>query len=160
MGVAEALLPAYCEVCERLGFPAYSTKEKFAIMTRKDYFKDKCREYGVPTIREFDPANLDSVIYPAIVKPVDSCSSKGIRVAQNRLELEEAINYALQFSGSGKYLIEEYMTGDEVISYYVMQEAQAPAGSEQRAAWAGLRGTLVHRPWSARRPIQRETSGL
>lgn len=122
VGVAEALLPAYCEVCERLGFPAYSTKEKFAIMTRKDYFKDKCREYGVPTIREFDPANLDSVIYPAIVKPVDSCSSKGIRVAQNRLELEEAINYALQFSGSGKYLIEEYMTGDEVISYYVMQE--------------------------------------
>lgn len=37
---------------------------------------------------------------------------------------------------------------------------RAPAGSEQRAAWAGLRGTLVHRSWSARRPIQRETSGL
>ena len=37
---------------------------------------------------------------------------------------------------------------------------RAPAGSEQRAAWAGLRGTLVPGPWSVRRPIQRETSGL
>lgn len=122
VGVAEALLPAYCEVCERLGFPAYSTKDKFEIMTRKDYFKDKCREYGVPTIREYDPTNLESVVYPVIVKPVDSCSSKGIRVVYNREELEKAIKYALQFSNSGKYLIEEYMLGDEVISYYVMQD--------------------------------------
>lgn len=36
---------------------------------------------------------------------------------------------------------------------------RAPAGSEQRAAWAGLRGTLVPGPWPVR-PIQRETSGL
>ena len=121
VGVAEALLPAYCEVCERLGFPAYSTKDKFEIMTRKDFFKNKCWEYGVPTIREFDPYDLDSVIYPVIVKPVDNCSSKGIRVCQNRQELGEAIEYALLFSRLGKYLIEEYMVGDEVVSYYVMQ---------------------------------------
>ena len=124
VGVAEALLPAYCEVCKRLGFPAYSTKEKFEIMTRKDFFKSKCREYGVPTIREFDVDDLHSVIYPVIVKPVDSCSSKGIRVCQDRKELDAAITYALQFSASEKYLIEEYMQGDEVISYYVMQDGK------------------------------------
>ena len=122
VGVAESLLPAYCEVCERLGFPAYSTKDKFEIMIRKDYFKEKCREYGVPTIREYDPKDPNSVVFPAIVKPVDSCSSKGIRVVSNRAELDEAIEYALQFSNSGKYLIEEYMVGDEVISYYAIQD--------------------------------------
>lgn len=123
VGVAEALLPAYCEVCERLGMPCYSAKDKFSIMVRKDYFKEQCHKYGVPTIREYSIEEKDKISYPVIVKPVDSCSSKGIRVCQNEEELQEAIVYALQFSDSGKYLIEEYMTGDEVISYYVMQDA-------------------------------------
>lgn len=122
VGVAEALLPTYCEVCKRLGMPAYSTSEVFEVMIRKDYFKNECRKYGVPTIREYDPENLEDVVYPVIVKPVDSCSSKGIRVCQNREELDAAISYALEFSKSKRYLIEEYMCGDEVISYYVMQD--------------------------------------
>ena len=122
VGVAEALLPAYCDVCARLGFPAFSTKDIIKIMTRKDFFKQKCREYGVPTIKEFDPENIDSIVYPVIVKPVDSCSSKGIRVCQDRDQLDNAIKLALEFSASGKYLIEEYMIGDEVISYYVIQD--------------------------------------
>lgn len=121
VGVAEALLPAYCEVCERLGFPAYSTKDVFEFMIRKDMFKEKCREYGVPTIREYTTENINTANFPVIIKPVDSCSSKGIRVCNTREELEDDINYALSFSSSKKYLIEEYMQGDEVISYYVMQ---------------------------------------
>lgn len=122
VGVSEALLPAYCEVCKRLGFPAYSTTDKFKIMTRKDYFKESCRKYGVPTIREYDPSDIENIKFPVIVKPVDSCSSKGIRVCHNHDELKKAVQYALLFSNSKKYLIEEYMTGDEVISYYVIQD--------------------------------------
>jgi len=121
VGVAESILPAYCAVCERLGFPCYSTADKFETMVRKDFFKEKCREYGVPTIREYD-ADAADIKFPVIVKPVDSCSSKGIRVCQSADELQEDIEYALSFSRSKKYLIEEYMVGDEVISYYVMQE--------------------------------------
>lgn len=122
VGVAEAILPAYCEVCTRLGMPCYSTKEKFQIMLRKDYFKEKCREHNVPTIREYSVDEKEKIAYPVIVKPVDSCSSKGIRVCHNEDELLRAIEYALQFSNSKKYIIEEYMVGDEVISYYVMQD--------------------------------------
>ena len=122
VGVAEALLPAYCKVCERLGLPAYSTADRFEIMTRKDCFKRKCEEYGVPTVRAYDLSDLDSIIFPVVVKPVDSCSSKGIRVCRDQNELKMAVQYAVQFSRSGKYLIEEYMTGDEVIVYYVMQD--------------------------------------
>lgn len=120
VGVAESLLPAYCEVCKRLNMPCYSTIEKFQIMVRKDFFKNKCREYGVPTIREY--TINDKIVYPVIVKPVDSCSSKGIKVCHSEDELMNAINYAITFSKSGKYLIEEYMQGDEVISYYVIQD--------------------------------------
>lgn len=122
VGVAEALLPTYSKLCERLHFPHYSTEEKFQVMARKDLFKQKCREFHVPTIREYTIDQPDEIRFPVIVKPVDSCSSKGIRICHNWDELREAISYALSFSRSGKYLIEEYMTGDEVISYYVMQD--------------------------------------
>jgi biotin carboxylase len=111
------------EVCRRLGMPCLPlTADKFETMVRKDFFKEKCHEFGVPTISEYNPEYHDEVVFPVIVKPVDSCSSKGIRVCHNREELDNAITYALEFSKSGKYLIEEYMVGDEVISYYVMQE--------------------------------------
>ena len=122
VGVAEALLPAYCEVCRRLKLPCYSTADKFEIMVRKDLFKQKCREFGVPTIREYSPDEIGITDLPVIVKPVDSCSSKGIRVCQSLSELDADIDYALSFSESKQYLIEEYMQGDEVISYYVMQD--------------------------------------
>ena len=122
VGVAEALLPTYCEVCKRLDLPCYSTVDKFGIMARKDYFKQKCREYDVPTIKEYRYDELEEGCYPVIVKPVDSCSSKGIRICYNKEDVENAIPYALRYSKSRKYLIEEYMVGDEVVSYYVMQE--------------------------------------
>lgn len=122
VGVAEALLPAYCELCKRLKMPCYSTPEKFDIMVNKDLFKNKCRKYGVPTIKEYTLEDKDIIEYPVIVKPVDSCSSKGISICQNEEELKKGIEFALQFSVSNKYLIEQYMKGDEVISYYVMQD--------------------------------------
>lgn len=122
VGVAEALLPTYCEVCNRLNMPCYSTSEIFDVMVRKDYFKEQCRKYGVATIDEYNIDQIDKIQYPVIVKPIDSCSSKGITVCTNREELERGIKYATSFSKNGKYLIETYMTGDEVISYYVIQD--------------------------------------
>lgn len=122
VGVAESLLPAYCKVCEQLKMPCYSTIEKFNIMVNKDFFKEKCREYNVPTIEEYSIEKMDEIKYPVIVKPVDSCSSKGITVCHNIEELKEGIKYAISYSDSGKYIIEKYMMGDEVISYYVIQD--------------------------------------
>lgn len=122
VGVAEALLPAYCEVCARLNLPSYSTLDKFEIMVRKDLFKQKCRDFGVPIIREYDFNYLDEIQFPVIVKPVDSCSSKGIRICYNFEDLKDAKSYALEYSHSGRLIVEEYMTGDEVISYYVIQD--------------------------------------
>lgn len=120
VGVAESLLPAYCQLCTRMNMFCYSTAEIFETMVRKDFFKNKCREFGVPTIREYTLE--DNIKYPVIVKPVDSCSSKGIRICNDYKELNNAISYALNYSKSGKYIIEEYMNGDEVISYYVIQD--------------------------------------
>ena len=122
VGVAEALLPSYCELCQRLNMPCYSSVDKFNIMVNKSLFKDKCREYGVPTIDEYTINQKEKIEYPVIVKPVDSCSSKGITICYDEEELNKGISFALQNSKSKKYLIERYMSGDEVIAYYVMQD--------------------------------------
>jgi biotin carboxylase len=124
VGVAEALMPFYFEVCKRLGYPCFATLEQFEIMVSKDKFKTLCRKYDVPVVPEFSKTNLDTVNYPVVVKPVDSCSSKGISVCFNREELDLGINKALGFSRSGEMLIEKYMNGDEVVIYYIIQNSE------------------------------------
>lgn len=123
VGVAEALIPTYCKVCENLDYPCFATLEQFEIMIKKDKFKAVCRDYGVPVVEEYDVTNLDSVKYPAVVKPVDSCSSKGVSICNNRVELDVAINKALSYSNSKKIIIEKYMSGLEVVIYYVIQDS-------------------------------------
>ncbi len=124
VGVAEALIPTYCKVCEKLGYPCFATMEQFEIMIKKNKFKDTCRKYGVPVVEEYSKDDLDSVVYPAVVKPVDSSSSKGVSICQNREELEIAIEKALSFSPSKNILIERYMDGLEVIMYYIIQDGE------------------------------------
>lgn len=122
VGVAEALIPTYCKVCEKLGYPCFASLEQFEIMIKKDKFKNTCREYGVPVVAEYSLDNLDEIKYPVVVKPVDSSSSKGISICSNRSELDPAIEKALSFSPSKTLLIEKYMDGLEVIMYYIIQD--------------------------------------
>lgn len=124
LGVAEALLPSYCELCARLNLPCFIQPEQIEVMSVKDRFKRLCRQYGVPVVEEYAPDSLGAVRLPAVVKPVDSCSSRGISVCTAPAELEAAVERALSFSRSGRYLIERYMTGDEVVIYYVIQDGE------------------------------------
>ncbi len=125
VGVAESLIPSYCKVCEKLNYPCFAGLEQFEIMINKDKFKNTCRQYDVPVVDEFSPDNLDAIVYPVVVKPVDSCSSKGVYICQNRHELEVGIENALSFSPSKTLLIEKYMAGLEVIEYYVIKDGEA-----------------------------------
>ena len=93
------------ELCQRMGLPFYATKEQIDITKSKDQFKDACRAFGVPVVREYTRENVQ---YPCVVKPVDSYSAKGITICKNEAELEEGIEFALRFSKSKKY-IEKYM---------------------------------------------------
>lgn len=121
VGVAEALIPSYCEVCKRLNYPCFASLDQFEIMIKKDKFKSVCRQYEVPVVHEFSVDNYDEIVYPVVVKPVDSSSSKGVSICKDRKELNVAIEKALSFSPSKKILIEKYMSGLEVVIYYVIQ---------------------------------------
>jgi len=127
LGVAEALSIPYFRLCERLGMPSFANEEIFVLLTDKFRFKQTCRQYDVPVVPEFDVKNgedLSAVIYPVVVKPVDGCSSKGISICRNDVELKEGIEKALSFSRQKKILVEKYMTSGEVVIYYAFQDGE------------------------------------
>lgn len=129
VGVAEALLPTYYELCKDLDLPCYSDLDLLQTMADKKRFKEVCRQYDVPVVEEYmieygDEESYKKVKLPVVVKPVDSCSSKGISVCNTYEELVVGIEKALTFSKSKTLLIEKYMTGEEVIVYYIFQEGE------------------------------------
>lgn len=123
-GNVDLLLPYYATICEKIGLPSYATYEQFCLMTDKIEFKKVCRKYNVPVIEEYtyEQAKDDSIKYPVIVKPVDSSGSRGISVCGNLEELELGIEKALSYSPSKRYIIEKYMSGEEIVIYYYFQD--------------------------------------
>lgn len=126
VGLSERLLETYCRLCARIGAPCYCTLEQIAVFCDKIAFKQKCREYGIPVVNDYSVS--DEIPYPVLVKPADSSGSKGISVCHNREELLDAIERAKSFSHSRRYLIEDYLDGDQVtVNYTVIDGTPYPS---------------------------------
>lgn len=121
VGFNDMLLPYYAAICQRTGLPCYGTKEQFETLIAKDQYKALCRQFGVPTIPEYD-INDEHIKYPVLVKPVDSSGSRGITICHNRQELDEAVEIGRKASKTGKVLIERYMDGREVTVFWTFQD--------------------------------------
>lgn len=121
VGFNDMLLPYYAEICEEAGLPCYGTKEQFETLIAKDQYKALCRQFGVPTIPEYD-INDEDIRYPVLVKPVDSSGSRGITICNNRKALEEAVEVGKKASKTGRVLIERYMDGREVTVFWTFQD--------------------------------------
>ena len=123
-GNVDMLLPYYAQICSRLSLPCYGRLEHFQIMTDKKRFKELCKQYGVPVVQEYTDLEIkqNAIFYPVIVKPIDSSGSRGISICRNKAELEKGIQKALSFSPGKQYIVERYMTGEEVVLYYYFQD--------------------------------------
>ena len=121
VGFNDMLLPYYADICSKAGLPCYGTKEQFETLIAKDRYKALCRQFGVPTITEYDINDTD-IKFPVLVKPVDSSGSRGITICHNREELETAVETGRKASKTGKVLIERYMDGREVTVFWTFQD--------------------------------------
>ncbi len=97
------------QLSQILGLRYYATQEQIDITKSKIDFKNLCKKYGVPTVKEY---SLENISFPCVVKPSDSYSAKGITICYEGAELAPAIEHALRFSASKSYLIEKYMSPD------------------------------------------------
>ena len=57
--------------------------------------------------------------FPVIVKPVDGSSAAGVHICWNAEELAQGYADAQSVSKSGQVLIEKYLTGQEISTYFV-----------------------------------------
>lgn len=121
VGFNDMLLPYYADICDKCGLPCYGTKEQFETLIAKDRYKALCRQFGVPTIPEFD-VNDENIKFPVLVKPVDNSGSRGISICHNRQELDNAVVIGKEASKNRKVIIERYMDGREVTVFWTFQD--------------------------------------
>lgn len=129
-GFVDVLLPYYADICSRAGLPCYGTKEQFEIFINKDRYKALMREFGVPTIPEYEvdmarfEETTENIVYPVLVKPADSSGARGITICENREELRSALFHANEFSHTGTVLVEQYIDEQEATVFWVFQDGE------------------------------------
>lgn len=100
-----------CQLCAVLGLPFYATKEQIDLTKNKIDFKNTCRKYGVPVVKEYFDDNVD---FPVVTKPADSYSGKGILICNNEEEFVHGKKFACEYSKTNQYLVEKFMDSKKV----------------------------------------------
>ena len=116
---ADQVLLVVAQVAEELGLPCYIDYETAQNVSDKIKMKRIFAENGIPTTRYVQTEGLDdpaigTLKYPLVVKPVDAYSSRGVRRADNREELETYYREAAHISRSGGVIVEEFFKGEEI----------------------------------------------
>ena len=104
-------------VAEQMGLPNVGPYESVCILQNKRKFREflEKNKFMVPTAKGYN--NLDDALkdvemfhWPVIVKPTDSAGSKGVTRVDDPKDLKKAIRYALSYSHSEEFIIEDYIT--------------------------------------------------
>lgn len=101
---------------EKLGLPFQGSYDAVQILQNKGRFRGFLRDHGfncpfsytVSSIKESIDLS-ESLVYPVIVKPVDSAGSKGVSKVESNEEMEGAVRNAMAFSISGQCIIEQFI---------------------------------------------------
>lgn len=107
------------------GIPVKSSK----MLLDKERMREHMRDLGLRTPRfvavscmDEARAYLDRIVFPAIIKPVDSYGSKGVLRVGTREEIIKNFGYTLSMSVSGRVLIEEFIEGEEISAEGILHD--------------------------------------
>ena len=103
-------------VAEKMGLPSCGSYEAVSILQNKGRFRKFLTDnsFNVPVAKSY--TNIDEALketdifnWPVIVKPTDSAGSKGVSRVDTPAKLKECIEYALSFSHSNEFIIEDFI---------------------------------------------------
>ena len=113
-------LLAMANAAEKLGLPG-NRYECVKLFVDKYLMREKCKELGIATIdycrassADEVRAFFDKVGAPIIIKPVDSCASKGVTRIDSADEIAPAFEEASQYSMGGDVIVEQFIVGTEL----------------------------------------------
>ncbi len=127
-GISEFNIDRLIELGQRLNLPVYCDHEAWSYSRDKMKFRKLCEQTGVPmaqyykVTKEFLREDLDKVVYPVVVKPVDRNGNRGISFCDNEEELIKGYEYALSLSNSDKIVVERKLVGPEFGASYVIAD--------------------------------------
>ena len=131
-GFVDILLQPWHDACEALGLPYYAPDLLIEMSTNKDAYKRECRKFGIPVpvdysvnIGEDLQKTANEIEYPVFIKPVDSSGSRGACVCHSAEEFLENYPKALSFSPTKHVVVEEYLTGQDIILDYLLKDGEA-----------------------------------
>jgi len=108
-----------CYVAEKLGLPQPYSYETSLDVTDKGRMKTIMRNNDIPTssfqiVSNLEDVNWELVSYPAVVKPVDCNSSKGVIKVDNKEDASKVILDDIAMSRTSNAIIEGYNEGIEI----------------------------------------------
>lgn len=108
-------------VAEKMGLPFQCSYKSACILQDKSLFRQFLTDNGfnAPKARGYDRVedalrDIDYFTWPVMVKPVDSCGSKGVTKVENRESFLDAITTALNISVGKHFVVEEFL---DVVGY-------------------------------------------
>ena len=109
------------EIAEEMGY-IFPTKESIIKARNKWLMKQCFLENTVPCSEgvlikagiDIRLKDLKGLLFPFVIKPLDSFSSRGVYKVNNIEEIQLYINNSRQFSSNGDIIIEEFLDGPEV----------------------------------------------
>lgn len=109
-----AISAAY--VAEKLGLPQSGPLESVEILQHKDRFRKFLTDNGFNAPVSGGYSLLQELLdeksrfrLPVIVKPADSAGSKGVTKVAEWDQIEKAVGWALRYSPSGRFIVEEWI---------------------------------------------------
>lgn len=126
----EDIISCVVEIAENLNIQFYVNKTQWNELQNKKNFKKNCQLYDIPVVdsykidNEEDVDRLPGYVFPVVLKPADSCGSKGISICNSKDELLHAIQKAQLFSRTGTFLCEKYMECPEITIKYLFEDGK------------------------------------
>ncbi len=106
-------------VAEKMNLPFAGSYESVSILQNKGKFRKFLTDNGFNAPMAKSYTNIDEALkdtdvfnWPVIVKPTDSAGSKGVTRVDDKIKLKESIEYALSFSHSNEFIIEDFLEKD------------------------------------------------
>jgi len=103
-------------IAEKLGLKALSRESanictnKFLLRQKLKYSNLNCPKYILAkTINDLSVIDF----FPAIIKPIDSSASRGVKKVNSKEELKKEFEISLSYSNAKKIIIEEFIEGKE-----------------------------------------------
>ena len=119
------------KVCKELNLPIYCESDYACRVARdKGEFKRICRAVGAPVATDYyltdvlSDEELNSVVFPVVVKPVDKSGNRGMSYCSNRDELVAGYKAAREISDK-EIIVERQLHGKEYNVHYVIADGNA-----------------------------------